>query len=232
LPVVGVPKTIDNDLSSTDSTFGFDSAVHVASEAVDRLHTTAESHRRIMLLEVMGRDAGWIALHAGLSGGAHVVLIPEIPFSLDALCEFLARRDAEKKSYSIIVVSEGVRLPPELEALRSAGGGRGIGAVSSLIGEAIAARTKHEVRVTVLGHTQRGGTPSPLDRVLSTRFGVYAVDMLARGEVGRMVALRGADLTSVPLREACTRMKSVDPQGELVCTARAIGIGFGDRPAA
>lgn len=228
--IVGVPKTIDNDLSSTDSTFGFDSAVHVASEAVDRLHTTAESHRRIMLLEVMGRDAGWIALHAGLAGGAHLILIPEIPFSLDGICAFLERRDAEQHSYSIIVIAEGVRLPPELQAPKPTPSSLAIGTVSSLIGNAIAARTRHEVRVTVLGHTQRGGSPSPFDRVLSTRFGVAAVEMIARGEFTKMVALRGSELCSVPLSEACMRMKAVNPEGELVRTARAIGIGFGDIP--
>lgn len=228
LRVVGVPKTIDNDLSATDSTFGFDSAIHVATEAVDRLHTTAESHRRIMLLEVMGRNAGWIALHSGLAGGAHAILIPEIPFSLDGLCAFLKQRDDEQHKYSIIVVAEGVRLPKEIEALRAASGAHS--AVSSIIASAISSRTAHEVRVTVLGHTQRGGSPSPLDRLLSSRFGVAAVELLARGESGRMVSLRGSEVVSVPLTEACARMKAVDPDGELVRVARAMGVSFGDLP--
>lgn len=224
LPVVGVPKTIDNDLAATDSTFGFDSALHVASEAVDRLHTTAESHRRIMLLEVMGRDAGWIALHAGIAGGAHAILIPEIPFSIDRLCEFITHRDSRRKSYTLVVVAEGVRLPPELQS----GEGKPAVGVSNLIGGAIAQRTSREVRVTVLGHTQRGGSPSPSDRVLSTRFGVAAVQMLAEGQVGHMAALRGVSVVPVSLREACSSMKFVDPHGELVQTARTVGISFGD----
>lgn len=223
LRVVGVPKTIDNDLSATDCTFGFDSAIHIATEAVDRLHTTAESHHRIMLLEVMGRDAGWIALHAGLAGGAHVILIPEIPFSLDALCAFLKQRDEHSK-YSIIVVAEGVRLPKELAALRAT---NGAGTVSNIIAGAISSRTAQEVRVTVLGHTQRGGSPSPFDRILSSRFGVAAVELVARGEFGQMVALRGTDVVSVPLAEACATLKNVQPDCELVRAARALGISFG-----
>ena len=225
LGVVGVPKTIDNDLSATDSTFGFDSADHVATEAVDRLHTTAESHHRIMLLEVMGRDAGWIALHAGLAGGAHAILIPEIPFSLDGLCGFLTRRDAEQHKYSIVVVAEGVRLPPELKELRATSGAHC--PVSNTIASAISSHTDHEVRVTVLGHTQRGGSPSPLDRLLSSRFGVAAVELVARGEFGRMVSLRGSEVVSVPLTEACARMKSVTKDCELVRVARAMGVSFG-----
>lgn len=225
LCVVGVPKTIDNDLSATDSTFGFDSAVHVATEAVDRLHTTAESHHRIMLLEVMGRDTGWIALHAGLAGGAHAILIPEIQFSLDGLCGFLSQRDAEQHKYSIVVVAEGVRLPPKLAALRAASGAHGT--ASSSIASAIASRTDHEVRVTALGHTQRGGSPSPLDRLLSSRFGVAAVELVARGEFGRMVSLRGSDVVSVPLTEACAQIKAVDKDCELVRVARAMGVSFG-----
>jgi 6-phosphofructokinase 1 len=228
LRIVGVPKTIDNDLSATDSTFGFDSAVHVATEAVDRLHTTAESHRRVMLLEVMGRDAGWIALHAGLAGGAHIILIPEIPFTLNALCERIRHRDSVGDNYTIIVVAEGVKLPKEIAELQPTGASHSIGTVSSRIADALCALTRHEARVTVLGHTQRGGSPSPFDRVLSTRFGVAAVEMLARGESGRMVALRGAEIVSVPLAEACARMKSVAPDGELVRTARSIGVSFGD----
>jgi len=224
LPVVGVPKTIDNDLAATDSTFGFDTALHVATEAVDRLHTTAESHRRIMLLEVMGRDAGWIALHAGIAGGAHAILLPEIPFSLDRLCSFITHRDAKRKSYTLVVVAEGVRLPADIQPTTGAKV-----PIANQIGDAIAARTRREVRVTVLGHTQRGGSPSPFDRVLSTRFGVAAVEMLARGQLGHMAALRGSAVVPVSLREACSTMKFVDPQGELVRTARTIGISFGDQ---
>jgi len=224
LPVVGVPKTIDNDLSATDCTFGFDSAVNVATEAVDRLHTTAEAHHRIILLEVMGRNAGWIALHAGLAGGAHAILIPEIPFSLDSLCAFIKRRD-ESDRYSIIVIAEGTRLPPELEALRAVAGDQ---TVSNVIARAITARTEHEVRVTVLGHTQRGGSPTPFDRILSSRFGIAAVELIVRGEFGRMVALRGSEVVSVSLAEACARPKLVDPSCELVQVARSLGVSLGE----
>jgi 6-phosphofructokinase 1 len=178
-----------------------------------------------MLLEVMGRDAGWIALHAGLAGGAHCILIPEIPFSLQKLCDFVKDRDAEQHRYSIIVVAEGVRLPSEIAAMREGGA---TSSVSQLIGYAISERTRHEVRVTVLGHTQRGGSPSPLDRVLSSRFGVAAVEALARGESRCMVALRGADVITVPLEEACAKMKAVDASGPLVQAARALGVSFGD----
>ena len=221
LRVVGVPKTIDNDLSATDSTFGFDSAVQVATEAVDRLHTTAESHRRIMLLEVMGRDAGWIALHAGIAGGAHIILIPEIPPSLDKICEAILARDATGRSYTLIVVAEGVHGMEGLSACE-----KGM-TVAGRIGEAVTQRLQRDVRVTVLGHTQRGGTPTPFDRVLSTRFGVAAVEDLARGGNGHMVALRGAEVITVPLSEACARMKTVDPNSELVAAARAVGVTVG-----
>lgn len=223
LRVVGVPKTIDNDLSATDQTFGFDSAVYVATEAIDRLHTTAEAHHRIMLLEVMGRDAGWIALHAGLAGGAHAILIPELPFSVDGLCAFLKQRGTQEK-YSIIVVAEGVRLPPELAAQRAA---QGQEAVSNTIARAIMSRTENEVRVTVLGHTQRGGSPTPFDRILSSRFGAAAVELIARGESGYMVALRGSAVIPVRLAEACARPKLVPPDCELVQVARTLGISLG-----
>lgn len=228
LPIVGIPKTIDNDLSGTDYTFGFESAVHIAAEAVERLHTTAESHHRIILLEVMGRDAGWIALHAGLTGGAHLILIPEIPLSLDKICAVIERRYSENKKYSIIVVAEGVRLAPELVEVVPPGVKRPKRFVSDRLAELIAERTQHDVRVTVLGHTQRGGSPTPADRLLSARFGVAAVEMAARGEFGQMAALRGGAIVQVPLTEACAKMKTVDPQGELVHVARSIGISFGD----
>lgn len=228
LPVVGVPKTIDNDLSGTDSTFGFDSAVHVATEAVDRLHTTAEAHHRVILLEVMGRDAGWIALHAGMAGGAHIILIPEIECSIDKICAAIKRRDSEQEKYSIVVVAEGVRLPAELRELVQPHAARSSRPVSDILSDAIAANTQQEVRVTVLGHTQRGGSPSPYDRILSTRFGVAAVEMVARGEFGCMAALRGSAVVGVPLEEACSSLKTVDPAGELVHVARSIGISFGD----
>jgi len=210
LKVVGVPKTIDNDLSATDVTFGFDTALHTATDAVDKIHTTAESHHRVMLVEVMGRDAGWIALETGIAGGAHIILIPEIPFTIERICEFVTQRQKYGKRFTIIVVAEGVKLPAGLEAQveqerrqRSRAG-----AVGNIIGDALGGCLRRETRVTVLGHIQRGGSPSPFDRILSTRFGVAAVDLIAQGKFGRM--------------------KAVDPNGELVATARSVGIGFGD----
>jgi phosphofructokinase-like protein len=222
LKIVGVPKTIDNDLSATEQTFGFDTALHTVSEAIDKIHTTAASHRRVMVVEVMGRDCGWIAIAGGIAGGAHVILIPEIPFTIQGVCDFIAAREKTGNDFTIIVVAEGVKQPPEFKENRRAG------SVGNLIGNAIAFRTKKEVRISVLGHIQRGGTPSPFDRVLATRFGVAAVDLIAAGGFGMMVALRGESIVSVDIAHAIGHLKSVDPNGELVRTARAIGIGFGD----
>jgi 6-phosphofructokinase 1 len=230
LPVVGVPKTIDNDLSATEVTFGFDTALHTASEAIDKIHTTAESHHRIMLVEVMGRDVGWIALESALAGGAHVVLIPEIPFSIDRICEFVRQRQEQGRRFTIVVVAEGVKLPPEL-AEKFAQERRispRAGSVAGLIADAVGRCTKRETRVTVLGHIQRGGSPSPFDRILSTRFGVAAVELIAAGGFGKMVCLRGGRVAAVDIAEAVGAMKCVDPNGELVRTARAIGMCFGD----
>ncbi len=228
--VVGVPKTIDNDLASTEVTFGFDSALHTATDAVDKIHTTAESHHRTMIVEVMGRDAGWIALEAGIAGGAHVILIPEIPFRIETVCKFIERRTQYGKRFTVVVVAEGIKIPddwhPGFERERRAR--PRTGAVGNLIGDALGMRLKREVRVTVLGHIQRGGSPSPFDRILSTRFGVAAVDLIARGEFGKMVCLRQATVQSVDLAEAAASVKLVDPNGEIVRTARAIGISFGD----
>ncbi|HEV2021673.1 MAG TPA: ATP-dependent 6-phosphofructokinase [Terriglobales bacterium] len=230
LKIVGVPKTIDNDLSATDVTFGFDTALHTATDAVDKIHTTAESHHRIMLVEVMGRDAGWIALEAGIAGGAHIILIPEIPFTLEKVCEFVRQREQAGKRFTIIVVAEGVKLPADLESnyereRRRAPRG---GAVSNRIADSISMTLRRETRVTVLGHIQRGGSPSPFDRILSTRFGATAVDLIAQGKFGRMVCLRGDRILDVDIAEAIGRMKAVDPAGELVATAKSVGIGFGD----
>jgi 6-phosphofructokinase 1 len=230
LPVVGVPKTIDNDLSATDVTFGFDTALHTATDAIDKIHTTAESHHRIMLVEVMGRDVGWIALEAGLAGGAHVVLIPEIPFRIDRICEFVRQRQAQGRRFTIVVVAEGVKLPPELaeRCERERRSSPRAGSVAGVIADAIGRSSKRETRVTVLGHIQRGGSPSPFDRILSTRFGVAAVELIAQGGFGRMVCLRGGRVDSVDIAEAVGAMKCVNPDGELVRTARAIGVCFGD----
>jgi phosphofructokinase-like protein len=222
MKIVGVPKTIDNDLSATDVTFGFDTALHTATDAIDKIHTTAASHRRVMVVEVMGRDCGWIALEAGIAGGAHIILIPEIPFTIKRVCEQIGEREKVGRRFTIVVVAEGVKLPPELKENRRASG------VGNLIGNAIATGANKEVRISVLGHIQRGGSPSPFDRILATRFGVAAVDLIAAGGFGMMVALRGESIVSVDVAHAIGHLKSVDPQGEMVRTARAIGIGFGD----
>lgn len=222
LKIVGVPKTIDNDLSATEVTFGFDTAIHTVTDAIDKIHTTAASHHRVIVVEVMGRDCGWIALEAGIAGGAHIILIPEIPFTIKGVCECIAVRERLGKHFTIVVVAEGVKLPHELKQMA-----RGW-PVGNTIGDAIGLFSNKEVRVSVLGHIQRGGTPSPFDRVLATRFGVAAVELIAEGGFGKMVALRGGSIVSVDVAHAIGHLKSVDPKGELVCTARAIGIGFGD----
>jgi ATP-dependent phosphofructokinase / diphosphate-dependent phosphofructokinase len=226
LKIVGVPKTIDNDLSATDVTFGFDSAIVVATEAIDRLHTTAESHHRVMLIEVMGRDAGWIALHSGIASGADIILLPEIPFTFGAVCEAVKKREIWKKRYSLIVVAEGVKLPERdpggKPVLRSEAG------VANSIASVLREMLGKEIRVTVLGHVQRGGSPTPFDRILGTRMGVHAADLVARGEFGRMVCLRGNKIESVPLEEALAEIKFVDPKSEIVYAARAVGTTFGD----
>jgi phosphofructokinase-like protein len=212
LPVVGVPKTIDNDLSGTDYTFGFDTAVWVCTEAIDRLHTTAESHNRVMVVEVMGRHAGWIAVVSGIAGGADVILIPERPVDVDDVCAEIRKRHERGKNFSIVVVSEGCELPgaedtDELDAFGHVNlSKRGVG---EAIGEQIEERTGFETRVTVLGHVQRGGTPTPRDRVLATRFGLKAADLVVAGEFGQMAALHGDDVISVSLEEATAKLKTV-----------------------
>src|SRR3954449_5687093 len=211
-PVVGVPKTIDNDLSGTDYTFGFDTAVWVCTEAIDRLHTTAESHNRVMVVEVMGRHTGWIAVMSGIAGGADVILVPEVPVDLEEVAEAIRKRHAHGKNFSIVVVSEGCELP----GLADAGeqdqfghvilGRRGVG---DALGREIEERTGFETRVTVLGHVQRGGSPTPRDRVLATRFGLKAADLALAGEFGQMAALRGDDVVALPLAEATAQLKVV-----------------------
>jgi ATP-dependent phosphofructokinase / diphosphate-dependent phosphofructokinase len=229
MPVVGVPKTIDNDLSATEITFGFDTALHTATDAIDKIHTTAESHHRIMVVEVMGRDAGWIALEAGIAGAAHVILIPEIAFTIEKVCDFIRQREQTGKKFSIIVVAEGVK-PADIVKPLYARDRREIprGGAGTVIGDAVAQCSRRETRVTVLGHIQRGGSPSPFDRILSTRFGAAAVELIARGEFGRMVCLRNTRIESVPIEEAVGKLKSVEPDGELVQMAKSIGICFGD----
>ncbi len=211
--VVGVPKTIDNDLAVTDFTFGFDTAVQVATDAIDRLHTTAESHNRVMVLEVMGRNAGWIGLYSGLAGGADVILIPEHPFDIDQVCDHVRHRHGRGHLFSIVVVSEGA-VPregtleiPEYE--RDEYGWPKLGGISTIIAEQIEQRTGFETRVTILGHVQRGGSPTAFDRVLATRFGIAAIDLASSGAWGRMVALRGSDISDCPLDEAVSDIKGV-----------------------
>jgi 6-phosphofructokinase 1 len=211
--VLGVPKTIDNDLGATDTTFGFDTALHVASEAIDRLHTTAESHNRILVVEVMGRHVGWIALYAGLAGGADVILIPELPFDLDEVCEMIRRRHARGRYFSIVVVAEGATpkagtITVSTRELDEFGHPRLGGIGYQLEGE-IEARTGFETRATVLGYVQRGGTPTPFDRVLATRFGLAAVDAVHDGHWGMMTALRGTRIELVTLAEAVAESRAV-----------------------
>ncbi len=228
MKVVGVPKTIDNDLSATEVTFGFDTALQVATDALDRLHTTAESHHRVMLLEVMGRDAGWIALHAGIAGGAHVILIPEIPFTIEHVVEKIRQRELSRKKFSLIVVAEGAKLPPK-DALGKPFPESKPGQLANTIAFAIREATGRETRVTVLGHIQRGGSPSPFDRILATRFGVHAADLIAHGEFGQMVCLRCGRIVAVPLVEAIGVYKTVNPKDDYVRAARGVGISFGDQ---
>jgi 6-phosphofructokinase 1 len=212
--VVGVPKTIDNDLEGTDQTFGFDTAINIVMEAVDRLHTTAESHNRVMVCEVMGRHAGWIAVESGIAGGADVVLIPEEPFTIQAVCETLKKRHARGKTFSIVVVAEGAKLADDSMVLQSkerdAFGHVRLGGIGTVLGEQIEKQTGFETRVTVLGHIQRGGSPTAFDRVLGTRFGIAAVDLVAQGEFGKMVSLRGTEIVSVDIKDAVSKNRTVD----------------------
>ncbi|MBI3321809.1 MAG: 6-phosphofructokinase [Candidatus Omnitrophica bacterium] len=214
LKVVGVPKTIDNDLSMTDYTFGFDPAVNLAMEAIDRLHTTAESHHRIMVAEVMGRHAGWIATSAGIAGGADVILIPEEPIDLDAVCAIIKKRHARGKDFSIVVVAEGAKFKENatvvLEEKLDEFGHVRLGGIGHALGNLIEQRTGYETRVTVLGHLQRGGSPTAFDRILGTRFGVKAVELVLAGQFGRMVSLQGNKIVSVPIEQGTGALKTVD----------------------
>ena len=219
LPVVGVPKTIDNDLSGTDFTFGFDTAVSIATDAIDRIHTTAESHNRVMVVEVMGRHAGWIATFAGIAGGANVVLIPEKPIDIDEVCDLILRRHSRGKSFSIVVVAEGAKFQEKpgaegelitQERKTDEFGHVRLGGISQLLASAIEKRTKFETRYVVLGHIQRGGSPTAHDRVLATRYGIFATEMAHRGEFGKMAALQGNRIVAVPLAEATAKEKTVD----------------------
>ena len=231
LPIVAVPKTIDNDLAATVMTFGFDSAVACATDALDRLHTTAESHNRVMVLEVMGRYAGWIAIYAGLAGGADVILIPEIPFKYESICGKIANREASGRHFTIVVAAEGARVdgagyvtsadqPADREAR--------LGGIGAQVAAELERRTKKEARAMVLGHLQRGGGPTNFDRALCTLFGVSAFDLAAAGQFGRMVTYTGVQVSSVPIAEAVGHLRRVPLDGGFVTAARALGICLGD----
>jgi 6-phosphofructokinase 1 len=264
LNVIGLPKTIDNDLAGTDMTFGHDSAVNTAAQAIDRLYSTAEAHLRVMVIELMGHKAGWLTLAAGLAGGADIILIPEIPYDLDSICQHLTERRRRGKWFSIVAVAEGARprravsadgvaaavraeVPAkgdrkkkkkkekgdkqsgkDGEAVEAALDTLGDGRASSAVAKAISRRLGMETRVTVLGHLQRGGVPTPFDRILATRFGTHAAEMLARGEYNRMVSLKGAEVTSVPLEDVAGKTKLVPPDHALIRAARRVGTNFGD----
>ena len=229
-PVIGVPKTIDNDLRATAMTFGFDSAVSTVVDALDRLHTTAESHKRIMVLEVMGRHAGWIALWGGIAGGADVILLPEIPFNTEKVAEFIKQRDALGHHSTLVVVAEGAHLPDgELATVaENTGGEVRLGGIGEIIARRLESLTGKETRSCTLGHLQRGGAPTALDRILGTRFGVMAVKLAEEGRFGRMVSYQAYHVDSVPIEEAVNQLRLVEPDGEMVKAAKAVGICLGD----
>jgi 6-phosphofructokinase 1 len=232
LHIVGVPKTIDNDVRGTDLTFGFNTAVTTATEAVDKLHTTAASHHRVMLLEVMGRTAGWLALTTGVAGGGDVILIPEIPYRLDSVCNKIMQRNRRGKRFSIIVVSEGARATDGDVVVRDRVAGSfeqvRLGGISAVLAKQIESRTGLETRYTSLGHLQRGGTPSPFDRFLATQFATTAVQMVMEGKFGRMVCVRGREISSVSLSIPGRAPRLVSPRSAAIQMARSIGTCFGD----
>jgi 6-phosphofructokinase 1 len=231
IPVIGVPKTIDNDLAATDVTFGFDSALTVATDAVDKLHTTAEAHHRVMILETMGRYAGWIALRAGIAGGGDIILLPEIPYSSEDVCSAITARMARGKNFSIVVVAEGAAEQGGGMTVASTVKGSPdplrLGGVGYKVSEYISKKCGVESRVVVLGHLQRGGTPTAYDRWLATRFGEHAMELAASGTFGRMVCLHGTEIRDVAIKDAVSMLRRVDPQGEEVRTAIAVGTTFG-----
>ena len=232
IPVVGVPKTIDNDLSATAYTFGFDSAVACATDALDRLHTTAASHERVMVLEVMGRHAGWIALHAGIAGGGDVILLPEIPWTYENVCHKILDREANGKKFTLMIVAEGAELPgqgmvgEEREAQQAK-----LGGIGNIVAAEIEKRLHRETRVAVLGHLQRGGAPTTFDRVLATQFGAHAVRLIVEKRFGEMICFSPPHMDSVPITEAVNKLSRVEPNSSEVVAARALGISFGDCPA-
>jgi 6-phosphofructokinase 1 len=231
LPVVGVPKTIDNDLSATAFTFGFDSAITCATDALDRLHTTAASHDRIMVLEVMGRHAGWIALYAGIAGGGDVILIPEIPWTFENVCAKILERERKGKKFTLIVVAEGAELPDGgmvTQERRQECRQTRLGGIGNVVAFEIEKRLGRETRVVVLGHLQRGGIPTTFDRVLATQFGAHAVRLIIEGRFGEMVCYHPPTIGSVPIIDAVNRLSRVDPRSSVVQSAQALGVCFGD----
>lgn len=232
LNIVGVPKTIDNDLAATDVSFGYDSALFVATEAIDRLHTTASSHHRVMVIEVMGRYAGWIALGAGLAGGADIILIPEIPFKWESIYKKVRERSFHGKRFSIVCVAEGAKpeggavVVKEIDIKRT--DAKRLGGIGDLVGCKIAEDTGLETRVTILGHLQRGGSPTPFDRILATKYGTHACKLIMEGRFGEMVALRGTEIVSVPIHEAIKRQRLVPLDSQAIRAAREVGTAFGD----
>jgi 6-phosphofructokinase 1 len=228
-PIIGVPKTIDNDLEATAMTFGFYSAVTYVTEALDRLHSTAASHKRVMVLEVMGRHAGWIALFGGVGGGADIILIPEIPFDWEKVADAVRRRDAEGYKSTMIVVAEGARPRDGGQTYRENRFGEyHLGGIAGIVADEVANRTGKETRYCILGHLQRGGAPTSCDRVLATRFGVHAVRLVDVGKFGRMVSYQNSEISDVPIADAVHRLRLVDPNTQLIATARAVDISFGD----
>lgn len=232
IPIVGVPKTIDNDVCETDVTFGFDTAVQIVADAVDRLHTTAQSHRRLMVVETMGRYAGWLALEGGMAGGGDIILIPEIDYTMDSIVEAIEERHGRGRRFTIMVVSEGVERPSggyvERAHVEESHDPVRLGGIGKYLADEIEELAGVETRATVLGHLQRGGTPTARDRILATRFGHAALKSLVDGETGNMVALSGREILNVPLSEVADRRCGVDPNGPLVETARAVGTCLGD----
>ena len=229
IPTIGVPKTIDNDLDATALTFGFDSAVACVADSLDRLHTTASSHKRVMVVEVMGRHAGWIALYGGLAGGGDVILIPEIPFDFEKVADAVRKRDAQGCLSTLIVVAEGAKSRNGKECFRQKGSGEyKLGGIGEAVAHEIARRTRKDTRTCVLGHLQRGGAPTTLDRILGTRFGVKAAELFHDNQFGQMVSYQHEEVVSVPISAAVHRLRLVSPESQMVATARAVGISFGD----
>ncbi len=232
MPIIGVPKTIDNDLEATDRTFGFDTAVSTATDALDKLHSTAKSHNRVMVVEVMGRDSGWIALYSGISGGADIILIPEIPFDIEKVCEKIADNELHEKHYSIVVVAEGALAKDgEVFCKDNSEPGRDdplLGGIGEWVADEIRCRTNKDTRSLVLGHLQRGGSPTTFDRLLALRFGAAAVRLVEEGVFGQMVALESSNMKAVPLEDAIKSRKKVNLNSDKVLTARDIGICLGD----